>query len=333
MARVLRFAEIGGPGNLRLEDEAPGTPGAGEVRVRMRAAGLNRAEWLFLQGRYLVQPALPSRIGMEGAGIIDAVGPGVADRAIGEEVCITPNLPVDRYGVLGEYALVPASALAPKPPGLGFEEAAAVWMAFPTAYGGLVEYGGLRRGGGQTVVVSAAGSGVGLPAIQIAKAHGATVIATSRTAAKRDSLIAAGADHVIATETEDFVARVHDLTGGRGFDIAFDPIAGPFLEQLAAAAAVEAVIVLYGILSMEPTGFPLIPALAKGLTVRGFHVAHHLFQHPDRLARAAADIEANLRAGIYRPIIDRVFPLEQAADAYRYMGANAQRGKIIVRCG
>ncbi len=156
MSKVVRFHAVGGPENLVLVDEEPGAPGKNEVLVKMKAAGLNRAEWLYLHGQYLVAPKLPSRIGVEGAGIIDKLGPGVRGYEVGQEVSITPNMSPDVYGVLGEYALVPVEALAPKAPNVSFDAAAAIWMAYPTAYGGLIEVGGLRAGAKQHVVVSAA---------------------------------------------------------------------------------------------------------------------------------------------------------------------------------
>lgn len=332
MARIARFVEIGGPEKLKIVEQDLGQPAAGEVLVKVHAAGLNRAELLYMQGQYLVAPKLPSRIGVEGAGVISAVGPGVTGYAVGDEVSITPNMSPDRYGVIGEYALIPVAALAPKAANISFEVAAAIWMAYPTAYGGLVEVGGLRAGAGQHVVITAASSSVGLPAIQIARAHGATVIATSRGTAKKAALLAAGADHVIVTGAEDFAARVMEITDGRGFDIAFDAVAGPFLETLAAGAAIEASIVEYGALAMAPTPFPLFPAIGKGLRICGFHLVYNLFDHADRTQRALAHLSEKLADGTYTPVIDRVFALDQVADAYRHMAAGDQIGKIIVNC-
>lgn len=330
MARIVRFDTPGGPENLRIVEEDPRAPDAGEVLVRVRAAGLNRAEWLYLHGRYFVAPKLPSRIGVEAAGVIEAVGSGVTGYAAGQPVCITPNIQPDEYGVIGEYATVPVAALAPLPEGMSFEQAAAVWMAYPTAWGGLVAVGGLREGAGQTVVISAASSSVGLPAIQIARAYGATVIATSRSRAKQDAIMAAGAHHLVATGEEDFAARVMDITDGRGFDIAFDPVAGPFLETLAAGAGLEATIVEYGALATGETRFPLFPAIGKGLRICGFHLLYNLFAHADRTQSAMGHLGQHLADGSYTPVIDRVFPLAEVADAYRHLEAGNQVGKIIV---
>lgn len=330
MARIARFYEIGGPEQLKIVDEEPAQPGEGEVLVNVKAAGLNRAEFLYLHGQYLVAPKLPSRIGVEGAGIIEAVGDNVGDWKVGDEVSITPNLSPDQYGVIGEYATVPIAALAPKSPDQTFEQAAAVWMAYPTAFGGLAVVGGLKEGSDQTVVISAASSSVGLPAIQIAKAHGATVIATSRDTSKKAPIMAAGADHLIATETEDFAARVMDITNGKGFDIAFDPVGGPFLSTLADGAGIEATIVEYGALAMSDTLFPLFPAIGKGLKVCGFHLVYNLFDHPDRTQIALQHLAQKLGDGTYQPVIDKVFPLAEVATAYEHMAANKQIGKIIV---
>ncbi|MGR8949522.1 MAG: zinc-dependent alcohol dehydrogenase family protein [Gammaproteobacteria bacterium] len=330
MARIARFFEVGGPENIQIVDEEPPAPGSGEVVVNVKAAGLNRAEFLYLHGQYLVAPKLPSRIGVEGAGIIEAIGPDVDQWKVGDEVSITPNMSPAEYGVIGEFATVPVVALAPKSPDQSFEEAAAVWMAYPTAYGGLVVVGGLEQGADQTVVISAASSSVGLPAIQIAKAHGATVIATSRDNSKKDAIMAAGADHLIATSGEDFAARVMEITNGKGFNIAFDPVGGPFLSTLADGAAIEATIVEYGALSMSDTLFPLFPAIGKGLRVCGFHLVYNLFDHPERTQIALQHLNQKFADGTYKPVIDKVFPLQEVTQAYEHMAANKQIGKIIV---
>lgn len=330
MSKIARFSRIGGPDVIELNEEELASPKNNEVLVDVKAAGLNRAEYLYMQGLYLVEPKLPSRIGVEGSGVIEAVGPNVTNFKVGQEVSITPNMSPAEYGVIGEKAIIPVQALAPKSPDISFEEAAAIWMAFPTAYGGLVEVGGLKQNKEQHVVISAASSSVGIPAIQIAKNHGAKVIATSRDFSKKDSLLNAGADHVIATGEEDFAARIMEITEGNGFDIAFDPIGGSFLETLADGAAVEATIVVYGALAMSDTPFPLFPAIGKGLRVCGFHLVYNLFDHVDRTERAMAHLGENLANGTYKPVIDRVFPLSQVTQAYEHMAAGQQIGKIIV---
>lgn len=326
--RVVRFHETGGPDVLRVVDQSPESPGPDEVRVLIRAAGLNRAEWLLMHGMYLVQPTLPSRIGVEAAGIIDAVGPGVDDFKPGDEVNITPNLDPSRYGVLGDWTVVPRSSLLKKPATVDFETAAAVWMAFATAYGGLMNAGGLKAG--QTVLVTAASSSVGLAAIQVAKHAGATVIATSRGESKLGAIEAAGADCAVAATSETIANMIESSTNGRKIDVVFDPIAGSMLPGVLPAVAPEGRIVLYGALGLQPTPLPLFDLIAKGITVAGFHVVYHLLQHTERWASAHAAIEAGISSGAYRPVIDSRFELNEVADAYRRLESNEQVGKILV---
>jgi NADPH:quinone reductase len=172
------------------------------------------------------------------------------------------------YGVYGESAIVPAYAAAHYPDTLSAIEGAAIWMPYMTAYRTLLEYGGLKKT--DSVLITAGSSSVGLAAIQITKAAGAVAIATTRGADKKAFLLEAGADHVIVTDEEDLVERGMSLTSGKGFRVVFDPVAGPFLEKLAGVTAAGGIIFEYGALSPDPTIFPLFPALAKGLTIRGY---------------------------------------------------------------
>ena len=200
-------------------------------------------------------------------------------------------------------------------------------MQYLTAYGALIHHAHLAKS--DFVLLTAASSSVGLAAIERVKAEGAISIATTRTSAKRDELLALGANHVIVTDEEDLVARVQEITGGKGVRIIFDPIAGKGLETLAAAAAVGAIIIEYGALASEPTPFPLFPAIGKALTIRGYTLME-ITTHPDTLAEARKYIFDHLAAGHLKPRIDRIFPLSQIVDAYRYMESNQQIGKIVV---
>lgn len=221
MNRVVRFATPDGPAALDIRQEPIPTPSLAEVCVTIEAAGLNRSEWLYSRSEYLFEPPKDALIGAEATGHVQAIGPDVTGFAVGDAVCILPSFRVDHYGVLAEHALVPATSVIPRPKGLEPLQAAAVWMGFATAYGGLVTYGGLRLGAGQRVLVSAAASSIGIPAIQIAKDHGAHVIATTRSTDKRDQLSEAGADEVVVTDTDGTLDGVE-------FDIAFDPVSVPF---------------------------------------------------------------------------------------------------------
>ncbi len=331
MTKVARLMQIEGPQALKIVDEEIPSPGPGEVLLRNHTMGLNRAEHMFMNNVYLATPPIPARVGVESAGVIEKVGEGVSDFAVGQEVCVMPNLEMDKYGVIGEHAVVPASVLIGKPANLSWDEASAIWMAYPTAYGGLVFSGGLKQDAGQVVLISAASSSVGQPAIQIAKSFGATVIATSRTLEKSGPFKEAGADHVIATGDADWPQKVMEITNGRGFDIAFDPIAGPFTAQLADAAAPDATIVTYGVLAMEDTPLPIFPMLLKRVKFTGFHVIFHMWAIPERWAEVQAHILPKLKDGTYKPLIAKTFDLDDVAEAYAFMEAGTQQGKIIVR--
>ena len=156
-----------------------------------------------------------------------------------------------------------------------------------------------------------------------------TAVATTRGAAKRQSLLDAGADHVIVTDEEDIVGRTKEITSGKGANLVLDPVAGPFLEKLAAASARGAKIFEYGALSMAPTPFPLFEALGKGLTIRGYTL-FEIANDPEKLDQGKRFIYEGLASGALKPVIAKTFKLEKVANAHRYMESNQQIGKIVV---
>jgi len=325
--RIIRFHETGNADVLRIEDLPLAEPGEGEVRLKVEAISLNRAELMFRQGQYLEDPVFPSRLGYEAAGIVDAVGPGNGDIRIGDHVSTIPAFSMGEYGVYGESAIVPEHAVAPYPNHLSAAEGASIWMQYLTAYGVLIDIGQSQRS--DTVVITAASSTVGLAAIQITKAAGALAIATTRGAGKKQFLLDAGADEVIVTDEEDLVEKVMDRTSGKGADLIFDPVGGPLLEALADSAAPGATIFEYGALSPAPTIFPLFTALKKGLVIRGYAL-FEVVSDADRLARGKQFVYDGLESGALSPFIDRSFSLDAIADAHRYMASNEQKGKIVV---
>ncbi|HLJ76315.1 MAG TPA: zinc-dependent alcohol dehydrogenase family protein [Acidobacteriaceae bacterium] len=327
MPKVFRFYEQGGPEKLKLENEPSREPGEGEVKLRVEATGLNRAEALYMRGFYLEQAKLPSRIGYEAAGVVEAVGPGADTKWIGKRVATIPGYSQNQYGVLGEEAIVPVSSLGEYPAKLSAVEGAAIWMQYMTAWGALVHYGHVDAG--DAVVIPAASSSVGLAAIQIVKDAGGVAIAATRTSKKKDDLLDLGADAVIATEEEDLPARVKEITGGKGARVIFDPVAGPAIEKMAEAAAPGGIIFEYGGLSMQPTPFPLFPALRKGLTLRGYTL-HEIRADSAVLREAQAYIYERLENGRFVPKIAKTFPLAQAVEAYQYLESNEQVGKVVI---
>ena len=325
--KIVRFHQTGGAEVLQLDVMALPEPGAGEVRLKVKAIGLNRAEVMFRMGQYLVAPVLPSKLGYEASGTVEAVGANVDPAWLGKKASTVPAFAADKYGVYGEVAIVPAFALAEYPEKLSFEEGTSIWMQYMTAYGALVMYG--KTAPGDFVLITAASSSVGLAAIEIVKAQGGVSIATTRTSAKKAELLALGADHVIATEEEDLVARVMEITGGKGARIVFDPVAGKGLEALAAATAASGTIFVYGALARDTTPYPLFTALSKHLTIKGYTL-FEVVSNPVEFSAAKQYIFERLASGEFKPKVDKTFPLAEIVAAHRYMESNAQIGKIVV---
>lgn len=327
MPKIVRFHETGGPEKLKFEDAPSPQPGAGEVRLRVQASGLNRAESMYYHGMYLEQPELPSRVGYEVAGTVEAVGAGVDASWVGKRVATVPGFSQNKYGTLGEEAVVPVSVLGEYPDNLTPVQAAAIWMQYITAWGALVHFGGLKAG--DAVSIPAASSSVGLAAIQIVRDAGATAIAVTRTSAKKQELLSLGAHHVIASQEEDYVARVKEITGGKGVRLTFDPVAGSFVEKLAAAAAPGGMIFEYGLLSGEATPFPLLDCLSKGVAIRGYTL-HEITAQPEVAKAAKQYVFDRLKDGRFVPKIAKTFPFEQTVEAYRYLESNQQVGKVVI---
>jgi NADPH:quinone reductase-like Zn-dependent oxidoreductase len=326
--RTVRFHELGGPEVLRLEDVEVGEPRPHELLIRVDAIGLNRAEALFRSGHY-IEPVkeFPARLGTEAAGVVEATGAQVTGFEAGQPVSVVPAFSMNDYGVYAERAIVPAAAVVHRPHGLDAVEGAAVWMPYMTAYGALVEVGGMRAG--DTVVLNAASSSVGLATIRVANRVGAVPIAATRTGVKKDALLKAGAAEVIVTDEEDVVGRVLALTGGRGAEFVFDAVAGPGVVDLAKVVAPGGTLLEYGALSGEATPYPGFELGMPALNMRTYTV-HETTTDPERLSRAEAFVSSGLRTGAFKPVVDRVFGLHDIVEAHRSMEAGAQIGKIVI---
>jgi NADPH:quinone reductase-like Zn-dependent oxidoreductase len=326
MSKIVRIHEQGAPEVLRIEQLDVGAPGRGEARIRIEAIGLNRSEAAFRAGQYPVKPKLPSPMGYEASGVIDALGPDVAEFKVGDRVCVLPTFRLGDYGVYADEAIVPARALLPRPPGLSPSECAAIWMPNLTALA-IIEMAHATVGDG--VIIRAASSSVGLAAIQLTNWAGATSIATTRKSDKAAALRAHGAAHVIATDETDLVAEVMKITNGKGARVVFDPVAGPYVDTLAQAMAVDGQLFIYGGLSRQPTTHPHWPSAMKNLTIRSW-VASTIWNHPERFARAQALILRGLAEGKLKPVIARTFRLDEIVEAHRFLESNQQIGKIVV---
>jgi NADPH:quinone reductase-like Zn-dependent oxidoreductase len=327
MSRKVLFHETGGPEVLKIEDVAVPEPKAGEVRIQVKAIGLNRAESMYRSGAYLIEPKFPAQLGYEAAGIVESVGPEVTDFAPGDAVSVIPAFNLHDYGLYGELVLAPTRAVVKHPASLSWNEAAAVWMAYVTVWGALIDIAQLGKG--DVVLVPAASSSVGLAAIQVALSVGAVPVALTRTSAKAEELKKAGAAHVIATEEQDLVAEVQRITDGKGARVVFDPVGGQTFTKLAQATAERGIIFIYGALSPDPTPLPLIEVLGKSLTIRGY-VLFEIAPDDAKLAKAKKFVLDGLNSGALRPQIAKLFPFDQIVEAHRYLESNVQIGKVVV---
>ena len=328
MPRVVRFHRTGDAEVLQLDDLAMPEAKADDVVVAVRAFGLNRAEIMFRRGLYPQYAAeLPSTLGYEASGTVLAVGPAVTQFKVGARVSTVPSFKMGYYWSYGEVARVPEHAVMPLPENLSWTEGASVWMPYMTVWGAFVAYGKLLAG--ETVVIRAASSSVGVAAMQMARELGAKVIAVTRDDSKRAFIARQSPDHIVTSAGGDMADQILDLTDGRGADMVFDPVAGPELRELGRATRYHGRIFVYGRLSPEAALFPVEMGLAKGLTVRGYSL-FEVINFPDLFKRGKAAVAAGLAAGCYRPAIDRIFPLEQVIAAHQHMESNAQQGKIVV---
>ena len=325
MPRAIRFNEVGGPEVLHFEDIAARQPAAGEVLLKVEAVGLNRAESMYYHGAYMEPTNPPSGLGYEAVGTVTAVGPDVDGSLIGKRFGTIPGFSMAKYPVLVEEAVVEASVLAEVPPALSTVQGAAVWMQYCTAYGALVTFG--KVSAGDFVIITASSSSVGLAAIQIVKAQGGISIATTRTRAKKDRLIALGADHVIVTDEEDLVSQVKQLTGGKGARVVFDPVGGDYINTLGQATANGGMIFLYGMLSGKPTAFPMT-TFGRSIGMFGY-TFNELRGTPD-WETMKKYIYDHLEDGSFVPEVARTFPFDQSVEAYRYLESNEQIGKVVI---
>jgi NADPH:quinone reductase-like Zn-dependent oxidoreductase len=338
--RIIRFHQTGGPDVLQIDEIPLSELHGNEVRVRVQALALTRADTLWRSGTYVEEPILPSRIGYDVAGVVEAIGPDVTTLTIGDRVSAIPAASVQKYGNHGETAIYPEYALLKYPERLTPEQAASTNNGLFTAYFPFVEIVGVKPG--QYVVLTAGSSTTALAALQVARKLGARTIATTRTSAKQPDLLREGYDHVIVSEEEEVTARILEITGGQGADLVYDPIAGPGVEALAWATKPLGHLVIYGALGAltDPTPLPLWPIFLRtirlyaGYKVFDFTGNANMGIPPDVAAtqRARRFIYDGLADGTFVPRVDRVFNgLEQYADAHRYMESNAQSGKIVVR--
>jgi NADPH:quinone reductase len=323
MPRVVVFDETGPPEVMRIVDEPVREPAAGEVRIKIEAVGVNPLDQLLRAGTAPRTARLPhARLGCEGTGTIDAVGSAVEGFGIGDAVIITAVPDMDVNGTYAEYVTMPAVRVIKRPASLDITSAAALWVTYSTAYGGLIEKAGMRPG--DNVLITAASGGVGLAAIQIANQIGAVPIAVTRHADKRSDLLAAGAAAVIVTDEDNVVEAARQHTNGVGADIILDSVMGPGLLDLAKAAKLAGTLVIVGRLDPRPAPFPMDP-----LTIFRYMSFEHTLNSAV-VHRMAAFLAAGIRTGVIRPIIDKVFSLDDVVNAHHYLEQGQRLGKVVV---
>ncbi|MFF2328724.1 MULTISPECIES: zinc-dependent alcohol dehydrogenase family protein [unclassified Streptomyces] len=331
--RTVLFHELGGPDVLSIEEKVLPDPAPGEVRIRVEALGLNRAEALFRAGTYYYQPTLPgSRLGYEAAGVVEEIGEGVTELAVGDPVMTGPRIEMGAQGVYAESVVLPTASVVRRPASVDAVSGAAAFVTYSTAYGALLATAGLAPG--DHVLITGASSGVGTAAIQVARRTGAIPIVTTRTEKKREGLLECGAAEVIVTGDAGgaepmaaVVAEARRLTGGKGVEVILDAIGGPGFAPLGGALAPGGSIVTYGWLDPRPAGIPL----NWPLTIHTY-ANPHFTTDPDRLRRVTAYLGAGLVDGSLRPVISEVFEgLDRIRDAHRLLETNQHIGKIVVR--
>lgn len=306
---------------VALEEHALPEPGAGEVRVRIKAASLNFPDLLMTEGKYQLKPELPFVLGMEFAGIVDALGAGVSGFAPGDAVAGG-----NRIGAFSEYAVVPAAALRKKPEAISFAAAASYGAAYLTAYVALVRRGNLQPG--ETLLVHGASGGVGLAAVDVGRLLGARVIATSASQDKRRILTEYGADHVLPDA--GFRERVKELTGGRGADVIYDPVGGDVFDESVRCIAFDGRLLIIGFTSGRIPSVNVNMPLIKGFSVVGVRAGEYGRQFPDRGRENMAAIWKWAEEGKVRPRIHAEVPLTDWRRAFEMMRSREVVGKVAI---
>jgi NADPH:quinone reductase-like Zn-dependent oxidoreductase len=324
MSRVVVFDEFGGPDVMHVVEEPVVEPEAGEIRVRIEAFAVNPLDQMMRSGASPAPVPLPhARLGIEGTGVVDALGPDITGLEIGDPVILTAIPDPSARGSYAEYTTVPASRVIARPAGLGITEAAAIWVGYSTAYGALVEKAKMRPG--DYVLITAASGAVGRAAMQVANQIGAVPIAVTRHSANTGDLLAAGAAAAIATDQADVAEAVRRHTGGAGADIVLDLVMGPGQQELVQAARPGGTLVAAGFLDPRPTPFPA----SATLTIFRYRSFEHTLD-PVAVKRMAAFLNAGVRLGALLPAIATVFSLDDIAEAHRYLEKGLHAGKKIV---
>ena len=312
------------PAELTVSEVPNPVVGPGQLGVEVRAAGCNFFDILLVQGRYQVKPPFPFVPGGEIAGVVRSVGAGVRGFAPGDAVLAA--VPMGGYA---EQIAVPAAFAHRMPEGMTFEEGAAFPIVYPTSYAGLVYRAGLRPG--ETLLVHAAAGGVGLAAVQIGKALGASVIATAGGADKLHVAMEAGADIGIDYTEEDFVERVKEFTGGRGADVIYDSVGGDVFDRSLKCIAWNGRLLVIGFASGRIPTVAANRILLKNIAVVGLHWGAYAKHEPERVPETFDALFRLYAEKKIRPVVYRSYPLEEAPAALAALGGRKTWGKVVLR--
>jgi len=319
--KAVVFEKLGGPEVLHLSDIPKPEAQPGTVVVKVRSAGINFADTLFRQGQYLMQPKLPDVPGLEAAGEIDSIGAGVSNLKTGMRVA---GIGSRTYA---EYAVIPANQVIPLPDSLSFDEGAAFPIQVLTAWHML--HTAHQTTPGQTVLVHSAAGGVGIVAVQIAKAAGARVIGTVSNDSKASLVKQYGAEDVINYATQDFVEETNRITGGRGADLILDAVGATTFEKGLGCVAPFGHVILYGRAGGPPEPLSVFRLFEKSVKVSGF-VLYTAAALPDIMRRGIEESFRLMAEGKLKLIVGRRFPLAEASEAHRFMESRQSTGKLVL---
>ena len=322
--KAIRAHEWCAPRDLVIDEVDKPEPGNGQILIRVAAAGLNFPDLLIITGKYQFKPALPFSPGFEIAGTVEKIGPGVTKFSEGQRVIA--QVPV---GGFAEYAIAEEAYAHPKPDSMSDEQAAAFPLVYQTSYFGITYRGALRKG--ETVLVHSAAGGVGLAAVQIARALGAgQIIGTVGSNDKLDVVRQNGADIVLNYQTEDFVDVVKRATNGRGANLIYDPVGGEIGERSTKCIAFEGRLVLIGFTSGKFSNFVANHILVKNYSVVGLHWGAYRHNDPAKIEQGWNELIEVYQTGMLKPVIGGSYRMEQVAEAMEFLASRKAIGKIVL---
>lgn len=322
---VIEIAESGGPEVLRPAKRPVDKPGHGEVLIRVHAAGVNRPDVMQRQGGYPPPPGASDIPGLEVAGEVVASGPRATRFAAGDIVCA-----LVAGGGYAEYCVAPEDQTLPAPAGMDGVTAAALPETYFTVWTNLFERGRLQ--GGERLLIHGGSSGIGTTAIQIANAMGVRVFATAGNAEKCKACEGLGAERAIDYNNEDFVAATKALTGDEGVDVILDMVGGAYIQRNLELLRAEGRLVQIAFLDSPKAALNLLPVMLKRLTITGSTLRAQSLQSKARIAASLErEIWPLLSSGAIRPIIDKTFALNDAAEGHARMESSAHIGKILLK--